>query len=144
MGAREGILSRFGFGLGFDVGTETASTRPGSLSANVRWTTTAARVRVEAEARAVSLTIGPGTLSLGGIVGVGAIVGAHAFQVGDVSTTRALFGPTLRAAPLLGVGLGPGELTCAIPLDVSVDVTSGVRGYWPFASTVLVGYRLTL
>lgn len=144
LGVREGLLSRFGLGLGLDIGGESAATRPGSVASSIRWSTVVTRIRLEGEARLVELDLGPGRLSLGAVVGAGLMVGGHFFAVGDASTLRTIVGPTLRVGPTAGVALGPGELTATLPLDLSADLSSGVRGYWPFASTLLVGYRLAL
>lgn len=143
-GAREGFWSRYAFGAALDFEHQAASTgAQAPLSA--RWSATATRLRLEAQAKVLEVDLGFVPLDLTLLGGGGMILGGHLFEVSGANQSALLLGPTFRIGAQAGVGLGPGAIVALVPLDYSLDAVGGrVQGFAPLAASLYLGYRLDL
>lgn len=139
-GAAHGWLSRYAFGIALDFDQQGAA----SALPAARWTASATRFRVEAEARVMATDFGFGVVDVAVFGGAGLLVGRHDFAVGGKTQTGVMLGPTARVGLVAGLPLGPGSLTLLLPLDASVDTSGTAQGYAPLALGTQVGYRLDL
>lgn len=142
-GSREGLTSLFAFGAALDFEHQAAST-PAGAARPARWSATATRLRLEAQATLLDLDVGV-PLDLTVLGGAGMILGGHSFDVNGTNQSAVLFGPTARVGAQLGVGLGPGAIVALVPVDFSYDSVGGrVQGFAPLAASLYLGYRLDL
>lgn len=143
-GVREGWLSRYAIGAGLDFEHQAARTGADAPQ-SARWSATATRVRLEAEAEALRVDLGFAPLDVTLLGGAGMILGAHTFDVNGANTSTLLLGPTFRVGAQTGLRLGPGAIVALVPIDLSFDAVAGrVQGFSPLAASLYLGYRLDL
>lgn len=143
-GARHGWPSRYAFGAALDFEHQGARTGP-DAPRSARWSATATRVRLEAEAEVIEIDLGFAPLDVTLLGGAGMILGAHTFDVNGRNESALLLGPTFRVGAQTGLGLGPGAIVALVPLDLSFDAVAGrVQGFSPLAASLYLGYRLDL
>ncbi len=144
----DGWMSRYEVGLGLDFDFDNTRVQPEGVPVTIDWTVYTGRIRAEGAAKVFETELDMGDMKLpidvAVIGGLGALIGAHQFQIAKRTETRFAFGPTMRVGAQGAVGVGPGSLTLLVPIDASWDVTSGVQNYVPVVASIFVGYRLEL